>query len=122
MTEDGGRDNHPGMITALEDLEICSTGQRGFNAEANFPRFQARFGDVFNPYRLFSIKDGGFHSAPRRMSIFQQFAKRKYQKTAVFPNPSTSLNTLPMKPFNGLFSHSSKEWTLHASQPRFRQR
>jgi hypothetical protein len=83
MAEHSGRDNHPGMISPFENFQIGAAGQRRFNAQADFPGLQGCFGNVFDSYRLFAIKNGGFHFAARRMRSFPHFAKENREKAFV---------------------------------------
>jgi hypothetical protein len=62
MAEDSGRDDHFGMIAALENLEVRAAGKRGFDADADFTRFEGGRRDVFNLNVFFAVQDGGFHA------------------------------------------------------------
>ena len=62
MAEDGGRHDHFGMITALENLEVRAAGKRGFDADADFARFERGRRDVLNLNAFFALQDGGFHA------------------------------------------------------------
>jgi hypothetical protein len=62
MAEDGGRHDHFGVITAFENLEVRAAGERGFDADADFARFERGRRDVFNLNVFFAVQDGGFHA------------------------------------------------------------
>ena len=50
------------MVTALEDLQIRAAGECGFDADADFARFEGGWRDVFNPDFFPAVQDGGFHA------------------------------------------------------------
>jgi hypothetical protein len=49
------------MITALENLEVRAAGKRGFDADADFARFERGRRDIFDLNVFLPVKDGGFH-------------------------------------------------------------
>jgi len=61
MAEDGGRDDHFGVITALENFEVCSASQSRLDCNAHFARFERDRSDLLNANIFFAIKDCGSH-------------------------------------------------------------
>ena len=62
VAEDGGGHDHFGVITAFEDLQIRAAGERGFDADADFARFERGRRDVLNLDIFPAVQDGGFHA------------------------------------------------------------
>lgn len=62
MAKNGGRYDHPGVIAALENLEVGAAGERGFDADADFTGLERGWHDVFNPDLFLPVQDGGFHA------------------------------------------------------------
>ena len=49
------------MVTAAENLQVRSAGERGFDADADFARPERGGFHVFDPNVFFAVKDSGFH-------------------------------------------------------------
>ena len=62
MAEDGGGHDHFGVVAAFENLQIRAAGKRGFDADADFARFERGRRDVFNLNFFSAVQDGGFHA------------------------------------------------------------
>ena len=62
MAEDGGGHDHFGVVPAFEDLQIGAAGERGFDADADFARFEGGWRDVFDLDFFLAVQDGGFHA------------------------------------------------------------
>jgi hypothetical protein len=62
MSEDGGGHDHFGVITAFEDLQIRAAGERGFDTDADFARFERGRRDVLDLNCFPAVQDGGFHA------------------------------------------------------------
>ena len=67
MAKDGGGHDHFGVISAFENLQIRAAGKRGFDADADFARFERGRGDVFNLNFFLAVQDGGFHPGSVRV-------------------------------------------------------
>ena len=63
MAEDRGRHDHFGVITALENLEVRAAGERGFDADADFARFERGRRNVLDLNFFLAVQDGGFHAS-----------------------------------------------------------
>jgi hypothetical protein len=50
------------MITAFENLQIRAAGKRGFDADADFARFERGWRNLFNLNAFFAVQYGGFHA------------------------------------------------------------
>ncbi len=61
MAKDGGGHDHFGVVAALEDLQVGAAGERGFDADADFARFEGGRRDVFDLDFFPTVQDGGFH-------------------------------------------------------------
>jgi hypothetical protein len=55
MAKHGGRYDHFGVITALEDFQVRATSERRFDANANLARFQGLGRDLLDPDIFFAI-------------------------------------------------------------------
>jgi hypothetical protein len=49
------------VITAFENLQIHAAGKRGFDADADFARFERGRGDVLDSKFFLAVQDVGFH-------------------------------------------------------------
>ena len=67
VAEDGGRHYHFGVITAFENLEVGAAGERGFDADADFARFERGRRDVLNLNFSPAVQDGSFHAGSLRV-------------------------------------------------------
>ena len=98
MAENGGRHDHFGVITAFEDLQIRAAGERGFDADADFARFEGGRRDVFDLDFFPAVQDGGFHAgslqaqANRRKKVL----RRQQQSPKRSPPPSHRAYQVPM--------------------------
>ena len=61
VAEQGGRDDHAGMIAALVDLEIGTAGQGDLDLDENLAVSDARDGNFFDFEIFFAVQDGGGH-------------------------------------------------------------
>ena len=61
VAEDGGRHDHFGVVTAFEDLQIRAAGERGFDADADFARFERGRRNVLDLNFFLAVENGGFH-------------------------------------------------------------
>jgi hypothetical protein len=63
VAENGGWDNHPGVITAFEDLQIRSAGQRRLDTDAEFAGLKRRWSDILDSNIFLPMENGRFHAA-----------------------------------------------------------
>ncbi len=61
VAEQGGRDDHAGMVAALEHLEISAAGQGDLDLDQNLAVTHARDGDFFDLQVFFAVQDGSGH-------------------------------------------------------------
>ncbi len=61
MTEQGGRDDHLGVVAPLENFQIRPARQRGFDRHPDFAQFQGTFRNVLHSHQLFAVKNCRFH-------------------------------------------------------------
>jgi hypothetical protein len=73
------------VIAAFENLQIRAAGKRGFDADADFARFERGRRDVLDLNFFPAVQDGGFHAG----SLWVRTGERKK-----FPNPKGVLSVL----------------------------
>jgi hypothetical protein len=61
VAEDGGRDDHLGVVAALENFQVGAAGERGLDADADFAGLERRRRNFLDEDFFFSVEDGGFH-------------------------------------------------------------
>src|SRR5581483_712459 len=64
VAENRRRNDHPGVIPPLEDLQIRAASQGGLDAYAHLSPFQRRRNDFFHPDLFLPVKHGRSHSLP----------------------------------------------------------
>ena len=81
VAEQGGRNDHAGVIAALVNLEIGAAGEGNLNLDENLAVSDARDGNLFDFEVFFAVQDGGGHFSihcefpsvkpgqPRRLSL-----------------------------------------------------
>jgi hypothetical protein len=61
MAEEGGRDDHAGVVAALVHLEISAAGQGDLDFDQNLAVSHARDGYFFDFEVFFAVQDGSGH-------------------------------------------------------------
>ena len=61
VSEEGGRDDHAGVIAALVDLEVSAAGERDLDFDQDFALFHAGDGNFFDLQIFFAVEDGSRH-------------------------------------------------------------
>ena len=61
VAEDGGRDDHAGVVAALENFQVRAAGQRHLDGDADFAGAERWLGAFFNADVFFAMQDSGSH-------------------------------------------------------------